>query len=405
MDPTTTLVAKRGELDEKRTRLRALLAEAGPEMDPGRVKSIGGTDAEKLAALKALGAEVTALDAEVDELAARVRAAKGAPDRIPHPGAGGGGVTPSSRARSGKGPSPWAGKIPTAELERKAIDPSGALQLGTVVREEPVAFGYRTLLDVIPVATLNGTDGFEYLRQTVRTNAAAPVARGAIKPASTISLVKVADTVSTIATVTEPIPNDYISDVARLEGFLTNELVFMVRETLEEEILEGTGAGAGFTGIRSTVGLQTQAKGTEPIPDAIHKAITKVRTGDAKVEPSHIAMNPNDWERTRLMRTADGIYIFGEPGADAPPQLFGVPVVLTLGLTAGVALVGDFTGSAAVFAREGVRVDWTEAGKVTVDSVESDLFSTNQKKFRAEGRWGLAVFRPAGFCEVTGLAT
>lgn len=386
------LVAKRDELDQRREVLKGYLAEAGETYDISKITGLKGSDAEKATAIKSLSTEVEALESQVAFMIEQF-GSETVKSAI-HPGGTGAG-TVERKLISAKGPSPWAGKLPMKELLTKAIDPSGAVQLGTVFRQEPVAFGYRTLLDVIPVQPMKGTDVFEYLKQTVRTNNAAPVARGGTKPTSVVSLVKVVDTARYIATISEPIANDYLADVAALGNFLAGELVFMVREKLETQILAGDGTLPNLSGILDQSGLQTQAKGADPTPDAIHKAITKVRTGDAKVEPSHVALHPSDWEDIRLLKTADGEYIFGHPGETAPQSIFGVPVVLTLGLTAGTGIVGDFTGSAMIHERENVKVDWNEGDPL--------LFNTNQKRFRAEGRWGLAVFRPAAFCSVTGI--
>lgn len=53
--------------------------------------------------------------------------------------------------------------------------------------------------------------------------------------------------------------------------------------------------------------------------------------------------------------------------------------------------MGDFAGSARIFAREEARLDYTEALG----------FKQNNVTFRAEMRMGFGVLRPKAFCEVT----
>jgi HK97 family phage major capsid protein len=312
---------------------------------------------------------------------------------------------PSAPQRHGRGPSPWAGAIDMGALGMRALDPSGALQLGSAVRREPVGLGQQnlSLLDIIPMAPpLVGTDSFQYLRQTTRTNNAAAVARYGIKPESVIDLVKVSDTVQTIATISEPIPRDYLSDVERLATFIEGEFVFMVREEVEQQFLVGNGTAPNLSGILDQSGLQTQAKGADPVPDAVLKAMTKVRV-NARREPTHVVMHPNDWEDVALLRTADGSYVFGAPGADTPKRMWNLPVILTTGITQNTALVGDFTGSITGFEAEGVRVDWHDGVPVTIAAVDTDAFRTNTMVLRAETRVGLAVLMPASFCSVTSI--
>ncbi len=63
-----------------------------------------------------------------------------------------------------------------------------------------------------------------YLWQTVRTNAAAVVVEGAVKPTSTYSVVKVPNSLVVVAHLSEGIPRFWIDDNATLNAFISNEL-------------------------------------------------------------------------------------------------------------------------------------------------------------------------------------
>jgi hypothetical protein len=69
----------------------------------------------------------------------------------------------------------------------------------------------------------------------------------------------------------------------------------------------------------------------------------------------------------------------------------------------GTALVGDFSGSAALFVADQGQVvtQWTEAAIASQGPPVVTAFATNQLVFRSETRLNLGVLRPAGFCKVT----
>lgn len=66
-------------------------------------------------------------------------------------------------------------------------------------------------------------NSFSFLRQTVRTNSAAPVADVALKPTSVYSLAEIEDRVRVIAHLSEPVPERYFADLSALEDFLRSE--------------------------------------------------------------------------------------------------------------------------------------------------------------------------------------
>ena len=86
----------------------------------------------------------------------------------------------------------------------KALAPSGAAVVGQEMKPDPVALGQPalSLLDVIPVLPHAQTE-FAYMRQTVRTNNAAVVAEGAVKPTSVYTVNKVPNSLVVIAHLSE----------------------------------------------------------------------------------------------------------------------------------------------------------------------------------------------------------
>lgn len=253
----------------------------------------------------------------------------------------------------------------------------------------------RSLLPTFPVTS----DRVEYLRQTVLTNNAGAVAAGALKPTSVITVARETAPIRVIAHVSEALDRSILSDTKQLADFIDRQMRLGVLLEEEDQIINGDGTAPNLSGILDQTGLQTQAKGADPTPDAIHKAMTKVR--NVFLEPDGVVMHPADWEEVALLRTSDGEYIWGSPAEDAPPRIWGKPVIVTPVIAEGTALVGAFGTAAEVYEREGARVSFAETG--LGDSAGEELFSRNLVRFRGESRLGLGVIRPDGFCSVTGV--
>ncbi|MCX4468727.1 phage major capsid protein [Micromonospora sp. NBC_01655] len=114
-----------------------------------------------------------------------------------------------------------------------------------------------------------------------------------------------------------PITDEQLEDVDQARGYVDNRLRFMLRQRMDGQVLVGNGTAPNLRGINNVVGIQTQAKGTDPTPDAFYKAMTLIRTVGRAIPDLHI-MHPLDWQDIRLLRTADGVYIWGSPSEAGP---------------------------------------------------------------------------------------
>lgn len=252
---------------------------------------------------------------------------------------------------------------------------------------------------LIPTNTNVQSDKVDYIQQTVRTNNAAPVAAGALKPTSVMTVARKESPIQVIGHMSEAIDRSILMDSSSLSTFIDGQMRLGVMLAEEDQIINGSGTPPALRGILNTSGIQTQAKGADPTPDTVHKAITKIRT-NAFVEPDAVVFHPLDWEEVALLRTADGLYIWNNPADDTPPKIWGLPVVLTTAIAQGTALVGAFGVGTEVDEREGARVTFQETG---LNEGGNDMFSRNQVRFRGESRIGLRVYRPDGFCTCTGV--
>jgi len=181
--------------------------------------------------------------------------------------------------------------------------------------------------------------------------------------------------------------------VAQVQGYVNNRLPLMLRQVMSAAILTGAGAPS-FTGIIGLAGVQTQAKGADPTPDAIHKAMTLVSV-TGRANPNVTIWHPNDWQDVRLLRTADGVYIWGSPSDAGPERIWGLPVVQDSACTENTALVGDFANFTELAMRQGIQLEVTDS--------HAGLFIQRTLAILATVRAALVVYRPAAICQVTGI--
>jgi HK97 family phage major capsid protein len=256
-----------------------------------------------------------------------------------------------------------------------------------------------TIADLIATGTTD-SNTVRYVEETTNTNAAAAVTEGDLKPESTIVFTNRDESVRKIATFL-PVSDEMLEDVAQLQSYLNERLRLFVQLQEEAQLLTGSGTAPNLRGILNRTGILTQAKGTDTTQDAIHKAMTSIRT-TSFLEPDGIVMHPNDWQDVRLGKDANGQYYGGGPftgpygqNGIARDNIWGMPVVVTPAITEGTALVGAFRLGAQMFRKGGLTVEASNS--------HSDFFQRNLTAIRAEERLALAVYRPTAFATVTGV--
>lgn len=302
------------------------------------------------------------------------------------------------------------GRWTTGAVDLKATLTSDPASGGDLIQVDdrvtaplPILFRRLVVAQLMPSGTTN-SNTVRYPIELSATNAAATVAEGGAKPESALTFDTVDDVVKKIAT-TLPVTDEMLEDFSQIRSYIDSRLRLFVTLTEESQLLNGDGLGTNITGIRNRTGLQTdEAVGVAPDtgPDAIYRMVTKIRTG-AFLEPDAIVIHPNDWQQLKLAKDANEQYYGGGPftgpygngGLVTSEQIWGLRVVPTPLITEGTALVGSFATSAQVFRKGGITVEASNS--------HADFFVTNKTMIRAEERLALAVYRPAGFGEVTGL--
>lgn len=403
------LVELRGKLEAKQKELADVFTEAGDDLNFDNVKSLEGDSQAKVEWIRTANLELDVLFDQVkeaqtiEEAQARTKDADEYLNRpayqpmqfpdSPEAFKSFGELIMESKAVTGK-----AGPVgPTAEIDvdfKTLMTTSAGWAPDTVRGPRVVDIVTRPvqLLDRIPQTT-TGQTSVVYMQETTFTNAAAEASEAGTYAESALALTEASDPVRKIATFL-PVTDEQLEDVSQAQGYINNRLPFMLRQRLDGQVLNGDGIAPNLDGILNRSGIQTQAKGADPTPDAVHKAITLVRV-TGRAEPDLVVMHSNDWQQIRLLRTLDGIYIWGSPADAAAARIWGLPVAMNEAIAEGTALVGDFGGYSELAFKRGIEVQ--------ISNSHSTYFIEGKQAVRADVRVALVTYRNAAFCTVTGI--
>lgn len=127
---------------------------------------------------------------------------------------------------------------------------------------------------------------------------------------------------------------------------LQARLVKDVATKLDNELLSGTGASDGITGLLNQPGLETapiSLTDTDPYLDALAAMAAK------EITPNRFILNGSDFFELRKIKDADGRYIVnGGPAEGAPYKLFEIPVTITNKLAPGKGILANMNDIAVV---------------------------------------------------------
>lgn len=247
------------------------------------------------------------------------------------------------------------------------------------------------VIDTLPMRRTS-ENSIKFMKETTLTNNAAAATESGAAGEAALAFTETSSTIERVA-VFLPVTQIQLDDEPGLEDILNERLTYMVLTKLDGYCMTGTGTPPQIYGLSTLASVQTQARGTDNEFDAIHKAITLVRV-TGRANPNVIYMHSGDWQQIRLLRTADGVYILGNPSDAVQPRLWGLPVVVTETLSENTALVGD-TSFATLVMRSGVDI--------AVSDSHASLFISGVLAIRATVRAGLEVRRDEAFCKVTSL--
>jgi HK97 family phage major capsid protein len=404
------LVEAENRLKAKQDEMAKIFNEAGPDIDFNKVKSVTGDSRAIAAHVRGLNDDMTEISKEVQDLKSVEKAheaSRFAGSGMQEHGDGATAPAPGGSRKSFgelftesaayKGRTNGVGPEIKIDVELKTLFQTSAgfdpeeVRNGRIVESAQRPVQVMTA-DIIPQTTTSQS-AVTYMEETTFTNTAAEVAEGGTYPEATLALTEQSSVVRKVA-VFLPVTDEQLEDEPQARGYVNNRLPFMIRQRLDSQLLVGNGTAPNLRGILNVVGIQTQAKGADPTPDAVYKAMTKIRvTGQAM--PDAAVFHPNDWQDIRLLRTTDGIYIWGNPSDAGPERIWGLRVVQAQALTENTGLVGDFQNFSELAVRRGIDVQ--------VSNSHGTFFIEGKQALRADIRAALVVYRPAAFCTVTGI--
>ncbi|MBW3637877.1 MAG: phage major capsid protein [Armatimonadetes bacterium] len=232
-----------------------------------------------------------------------------------------------------------------------------------------------------------------YVEETAVTRAAGPVAEGAIKPQSDFTMTRRTVNVEVIAHRFK-LTNQALEDIPGLRDRLNQNGTLGLALAEEAQILSGTGVTPELQGFLTKTGVQTQAIGLDDRFTAFRKAMTNVESiGFANTTGG--VFNAFDWQEYLTTKDANGRFIFGDPGAQTQEtRLWGVPVIGTVAMAQGTALLGDFQMYSRLWRKGGVRV---------INGWSGDDIDRNLQTIVIEERVALEIDRATAFCKITGL--
>lgn len=406
------LVAAEEKLSAKQKQLADVFEEAGPDLDMSKVKSLNGSTDDKVKTIREWNAELNDQTDKVKQLRELFGIAEAA--RADHtPEGKGRREDGSENGQPGhvKGNSKTLGELfvasaafkgkkgsigPEAQLDievKSLFNTSAGWASETTRTGRVVEYATRPVqvTDLIPKTT-TGQSAVVYMEETTFVNNAAETSEGSVYPEAQLALTEQSSTVRKLA-VWLPVTDEQLEDVSQVQGYVDNRLRFMLAQRLDQQIWNGNGTAPNLRGLLNTTNIQTQAKGADPTPDAVYKAMIKIRVTGRAV-PDSVVFHPTDWQAVRLLRTADGIYIWGSPSEMVPDRIWGLPVAMCDAGTAGTAAVFD-SSYTELATRRGVDVQ--------ISNSHAGFFTEGKQAIRADTRVAFIVYRPAAVCTVTGL--
>lgn len=225
----------------------------------------------------------------------------------------------------------------------------------------------------------------EYDREKLFTNAAAPVAEGALKPQSELQFDDATANVRTIAHWMRA-SVQILADAAGLRSIIDQRLRYGLAFAEEQQLLNGSGTGQNLLGLVTAATAYAAQGGLTASTQVDVVRLMILQVALAEYPANGVVMNPIDMAAIEISKDAAGGYILGNPQGTIQKTLWGLPVIETQAMGVDKALVGAFDLAAQLFDRQDATVE--------VSTEDQDNFVRNKVTIRAEERLAMAIYRP-----------
>lgn len=420
---STTLNELKAEMRARSDKLHEIFEQAGPDRDFAKVKAIYGDTASKVDQVRAMNAELSdinkqikereELDGIADQVREQYKADHEPVNRLVHPDGGlaipgrdfkslGQLFVESSQYKDYRGQRNWPMPAEFPQLDiRNTVFRTGAgwdsqdIRISRVelTPQRPIA-----VIDHVPMLP-TGEAAILYMEETTFTDNAVEKAESTATTNS--DLIGEQGLVLTERTKPVewlpafiPVTMQQMEDVEGIGPYVDSRLMYALQARLDLQILRGDGSTPNLEGTENVTGIQAQALGVDSIPDAVYKLFTSIRD-NGFAEPSVCFIRAAKFQTVRLLKTADGIYIWGHPSEPGPFQMWGVPLVQTNAVTSTKAIAGDYANFSTLYTKRGITL--------AVSDSHQSYFARGMLAIRADMRVAMVHFRPKAFGEVTGL--
>lgn len=264
-----------------------------------------------------------------------------------------------------------------------------------VLRQPGVTFTAQRPVQIIDTIPMRPTseNAIKFMKETVFTNTAAAKTETGDAVEATLTYAESTLPIERVP-VFIPVSEIQLQDEPGLQSIINERLVFMVRQVLDGYVYNGNGSPPIITGMVNTANIQSQARSTDPLFDAVLKAMNLVETV-GYANPNVLYLHSTDWTNLRLTRTSDGLYILANPADPVQPRIWGLPVVSHQIGSAGTGLVADTLNYVTLVLRMGVDI--------AVSDSHASNFIAGILAIRATTRAGLEIRRGEALCKITGI--
>ena len=236
-----------------------------------------------------------------------------------------------------------------------------------------------------------------YMEETTFTNAAAEVEEGGQSPEAALVYTERTSPIKQIS-VRLPVTEIQLEDEMRVSTLISQRLPFMLRQRLDEQLINGSQASnntQNIVGLTNTTGIGTYTRTGGTSGSAVHiedvfNAMQQVRY-TAFAMPNAIILDNATSTTVRLAKDTQNRYLFGAPSMGDSMMIWGLPYAVSTELAANTAIVGDFANFTEICWRRGITIAQERTG---------DQFIEHKLTIRADLRCTMIVTRPAAIIHI-----